>query len=170
MPRPKNKSELLTIGEQNYQKLLQLIDSYSLEEQMLEFPEGTLNRNIRDVLGHLHHWHLLCLGWNAEAEAGRKPEMPAPGHTWKTTPDLNRIIQEKYNKTPLADMKTLLGDSYLQIRALIQRHSEKELFEKRYYSWTGSTSLGAYLISASSSHYDWAYKLVRRCKKRQHQA
>ncbi|MEL6140134.1 MAG: ClbS/DfsB family four-helix bundle protein, partial [Bacteroidota bacterium] len=35
------------------------------------------------------------------------------------------------------------------------------------YAWTGTTSLGAYLISSTSSHYDWAYKLIKRCKKKE---
>ena len=37
--------------------------------------------------------------------------------------------------------------------------------EKKKYKWTGSTSLGAYLVSATSSHYDWAYKLIKKCLK-----
>lgn len=36
-----------------------------------------------------------------------------------------------------------------------------ELFTKRLYSWTGSTSLGAYLVSSTSSHYDWGKKVKR---------
>ncbi|HOP45228.1 MAG TPA: ClbS/DfsB family four-helix bundle protein, partial [Flavobacteriales bacterium] len=38
----------------------------------------------------------------------------------------------------------------------------EELFEKKRYRWTGSTSLGAYLVSATSSHYDWALKLIQK--------
>jgi hypothetical protein len=45
--------------------------------------------------------------------------------------------------------------------ALIERHSDAELFTKEHYAWTGRTSLGAYLVSCTSSHYDWALKLVR---------
>jgi hypothetical protein len=48
---------------------------------------------------------------------------------------------------------------------LICQHSDQELFEKKKYAWTGTTSLGAYLISATSSHYDWATKLIKRAKK-----
>ena len=165
MPRPKNKTELQSLSQANYARLLSLIDSYSDEEQRSAFPEGTLNRNIRDVLGHLHHWHLLCLGWVAEAAAGHKPELPAPGYTWKTTPELNRHINSLYQDKSLIEIRQLLDDSFQNIQALIDRHSEQELFTKKYYPWTGSTSLGAYLISASSSHYDWAYKLIRKAKR-----
>lgn len=162
MPRPKNKQELLDAGAQNYAKLLQQVDSFSKEEQERAFPPNTLNRNIRDVFGHLHHWHLLCLGWHAAAVAGEKPAMPAVGYTWKTTPELNRHIQERYREISLLQVRQMLADSYLQVRDLIEQKSEEELFTKKYYKWTGSTSLGAYLISATSSHYDWASKLIKR--------
>ncbi len=48
---------------------------------------------------------------------------------------------------------------------LIEKHSDVELFEKKRYKWTGTTSLGAYLISSTSSHYDWAIKLIKRSMK-----
>lgn len=165
MPRPKNKEELLSIGAKNFDKLLELVGSYSPEEQERSFPPGTLNRNIRDVFGHLHHWHLLCLGWYADAEAGKKPALPAEGYTWKTTPELNRFIQQKYSAVSLIEIRRLLMSSYEQVRELIEQHTEEELFTKKYYKWTGSTSLGAYLISATSSHYDWAFKLIKKSKK-----
>ncbi|MEL6658207.1 MAG: ClbS/DfsB family four-helix bundle protein [Bacteroidota bacterium] len=165
MARPKNKQELLNLSEGNYHKLLAYVDALSPDQQALAFPPGTLNRNIRDVLGHLHHWHLLLLGWNEAAAAGDQPKLPAPGHTWKSTPALNREINEYYATTPLTDVRQMLADSYQRVRQIIIDHTEEELFTKRYYKWTGSTSLGAYLISATSSHYDWAFKLIKRSMK-----
>jgi hypothetical protein len=61
MPRPKTKEQLLKLSRGNYKKLNDLIDSFSDEEQRTDFPEGTMNRNISDVLAHLHHWHLMFL-------------------------------------------------------------------------------------------------------------
>jgi hypothetical protein len=49
--------------------------------------------------------------------------------------------------------------------ALIEAHGDEELFTKKRYAWTGSTSLGAYLVSATSSHYDWATKKLRKAKR-----
>ena len=167
MPKPKTKEELLELSETNYQKLMSLISSYSEEEQHREFPEGTLNRNIRDVLGHLHHWHLLFLGWYEEGMAGRKPDIPAKGYTWRTTSDLNKLIQQTHSSKPLPGINTKLKHSHADIQSIISRHSQEELFTKKLYPWTGSTSLAAYLISATSSHYGWAYKLIRKCKKKQ---
>lgn len=165
MPRPKNKTELLDLSKRNFDSLTGLIESMSREEQHKEFPAGTMNRNIRDVLMHLHHWHLMMFEWYSVGMKGEKPEMPAKGYTWKTTPELNRWICERYKDTPLEDAKTHVKSSYKKIRGLIENHSDQELFEKKRYAWTGTTSLGAYLISATSSHYDWAIKLIKKAKK-----
>ena len=165
MPRPTNKTELLNLGEENYQKLLNFIENLSPQEQQAEFPKGTMNRNIRDVLTHLHHWHLMMKAWYEVGMTGEKPDIPAKGYTWKTTPELNKLIWEKYQDTGLPESKKLLDQSHGMIRKIIEQHSDDELFEKKRYKWTGTTSLGAYLISATSSHYDWALKLIKKAKR-----
>lgn len=165
MARPINKEELLRLSQKNFQKLIDLIESHSQAEQQNDFPPGTMNRNIRDVLAHLHHWHLMMLEWYEVGMQGKKPDMPAKGYTWKTLPDLNKKIWEQYRTEPLSDVRKHFNDSFAKIYQLIQKHSDEELFTKKKYPWTGSTSLGAYLISATSSHYDWAYKLIKKAKK-----
>jgi hypothetical protein len=165
MARPKSKAELLHLSSENYIKLNDFIDGMEPIEQHKEFPSGTMNRNIRDVLAHLHRWHLMMLEWYKVGMSGLKPAMPAEGYTWKTTPELNRNIWEFYRNIPLEEVKKLFCESAQQIQQLIEKHTDEELFEKKRYKWTGSTSLGAYLISATSSHYDWALKLIKKAKK-----
>ena len=87
MARPATKQDLEFLAKENYQKLLSLIETLPEKQQEDSFPEGTMNRNIRDVIGHLYHW-------------------------------------------------------------------------------TATTSLGSYLVSATSSHYDWALKLIRKSIKK----
>lgn len=162
MPRPKSKQELLDLSQANYQKLLKLVNSYSPSEIKKEFPPGTLNRNITDVLAHLHEWHLMMYNWYTIGMQGNKPDMPAKGYTWRTLPELNKGIQEKHKNMAFQRAKALLDASYQDIQKLIIAHTNEELFEKKRYKWTGSTSLGAYLISNTSSHYDWAIKLIKK--------
>ena len=164
MPRPKNKEELLNLSQENYNKLITKIESISQEEQEKDFPPGPMNRNIRDVLCHLHEWHQMFLDWYDKGMKGQKTQMPAEGYTWKTLPDLNRKIFEKYRDTPLSSSKQLFKNSYEKVRAIIEKHSDENLFTKKKYKWTGTTSLGAYLVSATSSHYDWAMKLLKKAK------
>ena len=163
MPRPKSKAELLALSQANASKLLSFVQS--LPDKEKDFPPGTMNRNIRDVLGHLHHWHMLMLTWYKEGMAGKKPVMPAPGYSWKTVPELNREILRKYQKENLENVLELFDQSFGMVQAIIEKHTQEELFEKKRYPWTGSTSLGSYLISATSSHHDWALKLIKKAKK-----
>ncbi|MFV0530284.1 MAG: ClbS/DfsB family four-helix bundle protein [Flavobacteriales bacterium] len=164
MARPKTKDELIDLSNKNYNQLNKFIESLSLEEQAREFPKGTMNKNIRDVLTHLHHWHLMMINWYKIGMSGRKPEMPAKGYTWKDTQKLNKKIWNDYQNVNLHEAKSLLNNSFEKIQKIIQTHSNEELFEKKRYKWTGTTSLGSYLISATSSHYDWAYKLIKKAK------
>lgn len=165
MSRPRTKIELLQLSQLNFDKLMGFIQALPESDQENAFPTGTLNRNIRDVLAHLHHWHLMMAKWYQVGMDEQKPDMPAPGFTWKTVPDFNRQIQQQYSQTPLSEVRALVMESHLMIRKLIHQHDNEELFEKKHYHWTGSTSLAAYLISATSSHYDWALKLIRRVKR-----
>ena len=162
MSRPKNKEQLIALSQGNFDKLNTLVDSFPKDKQSAEFQPGTMNRNIRDVLAHLHHWHLMVLDWHAMGMKGEKPEMPAPGYTWKTLPDLNRKIWEKYKSVDLNQARSDFNSSFKKVQNVIRKHTDEELFEKKRFPWTGSTSLGAYLISATSSHYDWAIKLIKK--------
>ncbi len=163
MPRPTCKKDLLELSSKNFEKLIFVHDSLSEKELNAEFPKGHMNRNIRDVFAHLHHWHLLMLEWYKTGMSGQKPDMPAKGYTWKTLPDFNKKIWEQYNTTPLAEVKKLLAQSHKKVQQLIAKHTDEELFEKKKYKWTGTTSLGAYFVSATSSHYDWALKFLKKC-------
>ncbi len=162
MPKPKTKAELLQQSQANFVALQNLVERYSAVQQNQEFPAGTLNRNIRDVLAHLHHWHLLFLEWYRLGMIGEKPAMPAEGYSWKMMPALNQHIREHYRSVSLDEARRALQESYAQVQQIIIRHSDEELFEKKRYSWTGSTSLGTYLISNTASHYAWASKLIKR--------
>lgn len=164
MSRPKSKTELIELSKRNFERLSHFCDALSPEEQEMDFPEGTLNRNIRDVIAHLNHWNLLFLNWYEIGMAGGSPDMPASGYTWRTIPELNRVIRKMYSNEKLIDVRKSLKKSFGQLQEIISKHSDQELFEKMKYKWTGTTSLGSYLISVSSSHYDWAYKLIKKAK------
>jgi len=166
MARPTSKAELIELAGINFNRLLKYIADLDDSSQKTDFPPATLNRNIADVLCHLHEWHNMMIRWYTEGMRGEKPDMPAKGFTWRTTSDLNRVIQKRYEKIGLNTALNLVADTHNKVMNLIGKHTDEELFTKKKYHWTGSTSLGAYFISATSSHYDWAYKLINRCLKK----
>jgi len=160
MPRPKNKSELLELSRSNYEKMLEMITGVS--EDILLAPGACEDWRIKDILAHLHAWHVMYLRWYAEGMAGEKPEMPAPGYTWASTPALNAEIYESHKEIPIGEVLALLDDTHNQVMTIIEGHSDEELFTKKKYAWTGTTSIGSYTVSAMSSHYDWAIKHIKK--------
>lgn len=164
MAVPKTREDLIYQAEENYKKLNQLVDSYS-EEEKKEFPPGTMNRNIRDVLGHLYHWHLLMFDWYDLGMKGEKPPMPAPGYKWNQLSELNLMIWEKCQQIPLSDIRKNLDRSHQKSMEIIQAHSQEELFEKKRFPWTGTSSMATYIRVNTAGHYLWAYKLIRKALK-----
>lgn len=49
------------------------------------------------------------------------------------------------------------------VREIIKALTNTELFEKKHFPWTGSTSLGTYVVSATSSHYDGGLEPIAKC-------
>ena len=41
-----------------------------------------------------------------------------------------------------------------------------ELFESRYYHWTGKATLAEYVAGCGYEHYDWAKEHIRKWQKR----
>ncbi|MEM9646928.1 MAG: ClbS/DfsB family four-helix bundle protein [Bacteroidota bacterium] len=165
MPRPKTKAELLSQSTENLDKLNGFINSLSEEEQLRDFAIPTMNRNVRDVLAHLHHWHLMFLGWYTDGMAGGTPAIPAEGYNWRTLPDLNREIWKKYQENSLDSVKKMFSNTHVEVTNLVQKHSQEELFKRKKYPWTGNNAMAAYIIGVLSSHYVWALKLIKKGKK-----
>jgi hypothetical protein len=168
MPRPTNKNALLELAELNLNKLLTFINELPDEIKNKTYTNNELNdrdKTISDVICHLHEWHLMMETWYKVGMSGKKPAIPAEDVTWQTLPVLNHRIYEKYKGAELKAAVTLLKNSHKIMAALIEKHSDEELFTKKKYAWTGGTSLGAYLISSTSSHYDWGLKTIKPLKK-----
>ncbi|MCL1876694.1 ClbS/DfsB family four-helix bundle protein [Candidatus Saccharibacteria bacterium] len=123
---------------------------------------GIQDKNARDLLMHLHEWHKMLIEWYDKNTAGEKVSFLPEGFSWKTTPELNKLFWENYQNVTLPEAKELLRKSHAEVMERMGRHNNDELFIKSRYDWTGTTSLGAYFVSATSSHYDWATKLLKK--------
>ncbi len=149
--------------EQNFQAMWQEVESIPAESRLAA---GACEEwSVKDILAHLDVWHDMFLLWEREGSTGRKPDMPAPGFTWKDTPALNEAIWERTRNDGYDDVCNRLRSSYGEVRSVVERYDNEDLFTKRRYKWTGSTSVGSYAVSATSSHYDWARQLIRKYRK-----
>ncbi len=123
------------------------------------------DKNLRDVLIHLYEWHQLLLNWvKVNRKGERKPFLPKP-YNWKTYPAMNVEFWQKHQSTPLTEAKANLKESHKEVMTLIEQCSNDELFAKGILDWTGTSTLGAYCVSATASHYDWAIKKIKKHKK-----
>ena len=172
MPRPKSKPELITAANEWFGKLWALIDSMSDEEQTATFNYGSdfnkteahwkRDKNLRDIIVHLYEWHQMVQRWHEEGTVnGGMPAVPGAGYTWKTLPELNQKIWEQYQDISLENSKAMLLESHAMVMDLVDAHTNEELFTRGVYKWTKSSTLGAYFISCTSSHYDWAIKKLK---------
>lgn len=171
MARAKTKTDLITSANGQFDKMWKLIESISKEQQTATFADEMTtsgkeahwgrDKNLRDVLVHLYEWHQLLLNWvQANSNGEHKPFLPEP-YNWKTYPIMNVEFWKKHQKTPLERAKANLRESHKAIMALIEQFSNDELFIKGTLAWTGTSPLGAYCVSATASHYDWAIKKIK---------
>lgn len=164
MPRARTKQELLDFGSMEYEKLTELVSSFSAEEQtdLRVFD----NRSIKDVLAHLTDWLLLVFAWEEEGKQGHKPAIPAAGYTWNDLPAFNEMLYQKSLHLSLEAVVAGLQQAHMEAMDRIAAHTEEDLETKGKLAWTKTTSLASYYASCTSSHYVWASGLIRKLKKK----
>lgn len=161
MARPIAKQDLIEAASNRFEKLWELIDSMPKEKQLGAFSFEDRDKNLRDVLVHLYEWHQLLLNWLRSNQVGNAVNFLPESYNWKTYPKMNVELWKKHQTTPLEKAVALLKESHANVMALIELFTNEELFTKKYFPWTGTTSLGSYCVSATSSHYDWAIKKLK---------
>jgi hypothetical protein len=73
---------------------------------------------------------------------------------------MNVELWKKHRDTALTDATKMLKESHSRVMNLIESFSNDELFAKMF-PWTGGSTLGAYCVSVTASHYDWAMKKIK---------
>ena len=174
MARATSKKDLQEFGENEYNKLIELLVSLSDDEINTEFSfdldkekgdHWARDKNVRDVLVHLNEWHKLLLDWVNSNLSGEEKQFLKEGYNWRTYGGMNQEFVEKNQKLTYEEALSNLKESHQQVMTLASEFSNEELFQKEVYPWVGGSTLGSYFVSVSSSHYDWASKKIRKFKK-----
>jgi hypothetical protein len=160
MPRARTKKELVDFGGKEYKNLITLVNDIPKEKR--ETITLFDNWEISDIIAHLNAWHNLFLQWYEVGMKGDKPEIPAPGYTFKDTPALNEKIYKENKDLSLQEALKKFKNSHKKLMDIVNDHTENELETKKMFKWTGSTNLASYLASATSSHYVWAIKEIKK--------
>jgi hypothetical protein len=172
MPRATIKIDLIKSANEQFDKMWMIIESMTPQQQTASFnfdgktlgkeAHWTRDRNIRDILVHLYEWHQLLLGWLASNTKGEvKSFLPYP-YNWKTYCEMNIGFWKKHQNTSYDKAKEMVKNSHEKVMALIEKFADGELFEKKHFKWTGTSSLGQYCISTTVSHYDWAINKIKK--------
>ena len=174
MARATTKEDLLCSAKENFESLFNLINSLSDVEQKgnFNFDETTgkeahwkRDKNIRDVLIHLYEWHQLLINW-VESNMNGDPKSFLPSqYNWKNYGEMNVEFWKKHQETKYENAVEMVKKSHEEVLEIIEKFTTEELFAKKQFNWTGSTTLGSYCVSATGSHYDWAIKKIKKYKK-----
>jgi len=119
--------------------------------------------SVKDILAHLAEWQQMNLDWHAAGLRGEKPELPAPGFSWRELPRLNRMIYRKHRRRSLRAVLHDFHANHDRIVTLVKSLSDSDLVTLGRYSWTGPRwTLSDYFRANTASHYLWARTRIRR--------
>ncbi|AMC93241.1 hypothetical protein AOC36_04415 [Erysipelothrix larvae] len=171
MARPTTKQDLIQTANETYFKLIQMIDT--MHEDLLNKPfsfsvekekgaHWARDKNVRDVIAHLYEWHQLLIHWIESNQKGEDKPFLLDGYNWKNYGSMNQMFWEKHQSTSLDDALSNLKNTHLHIMNCVEDFSNDALFSKGVFSWTKGSTLGSYIVSSTSSHYEWAYKKIKK--------
>ena len=168
MPNPATKPELLAAMIDGYAQLNEQIAKMSETEAAAPFTFAAdpkkcgvrwqNDRCLRDLLIHLREWQQLMRTFVQNIRDGH-PKDYLPDEYRKCYHEMDKMIVENCQNTPLEEAKNLLQQSHEEMLHLAESFTEEELFTKGYYKVTYTTSMAAYFLSVTP--YGQAVKILK---------
>ena len=152
------KDILLMNSDNNFNRLLEIIESVPSRKRGLSIETLERDKNFRDVVMHLYEWHAMLERWYREGMDGDTPFMPAPAYKWSKIGHLNMRTWENYQDVTLNQAMKKLKLSHERVMELIRSHTNEEIMTKKHYKWTKTSNLYSYFAANTSDHYMWAIK------------
>jgi hypothetical protein len=165
MAIPKDKDELLKAIVDNYKKLTTELANIPIdltEKKELDGHSKNTLMSINNLVAYLVGWGQLVLKWNDKKSKGLEVDFPETGFKWN---ELGQLAQKFYMDFEKDDFKTLnvkLNKTTNEILKLIERKTNKELYETAWYDkWT----FGKMIQLNTSSPFKNAKDRIRKWKK-----
>lgn len=158
---------MLAAAAQALGELEAVIDAIPASERDTEFGSFTRDRDVADVLNHLHAWHVVLLRWLAEASAGLTPEVPAPGYRWGDLDALNLVFRDGYAREGVAAAHARLRASHDELLTVVGALDDDALFTEGHHAWLGGT-LAEPVHECLGAHYDWAIGAIAAARGSRH--
>lgn len=122
-------------------------------------PGAGRDRDLQDVLNHLHAWHELLLGWLDAIDAGTTPAYPAEGYDWEHLDALNRSLRDKYRVRDVARAFARVQASHAAALARVSAIGGDVLFDADRFDWLGEP-LAVPAHECLGGHYGWAVEAI----------
>ena len=135
---------------------------------MFDFPEENIeqtrlwkeDKNLRDIFVHVHEWHLLLIDWiESNQKCNNNSFSPEP-LDWESRGKMIENTWSKHRETTITSSIDLLKQSHKNTLKLIEKFSDRELYEKHYFAWTGNKPLASYCETATAKLYNWAINRI----------
>ncbi|MFE6256036.1 ClbS/DfsB family four-helix bundle protein [Agromyces sp. NPDC057865] len=156
MALPETRSDLLDEARRAFAGLDDAIDRIPEPQRSSAFPDAALrDHDVRDVVNHLHAWHVLLDGWLDAAAVGRTPAFPAEGYDWVSLDELNHVLRDRYRGVALAAARARLRTSHDRLLVRVAGIDEAELYDASRHPWS-SGPLAEPMHECLGGHYEWA--------------
>lgn len=165
MAIPKNKKELIQAIHDNHQKLeneLSDISPSRATKKELEGHAKNTKMSINNLMAYLVGWGQLVLKWEDKKSKGQEVDFPDSGYKWNQLGLLAQKFYKDYEMDDLLTLKSKLDITIKEILHLIDKKTNKELYETLWYDkWT----LGKMIQLNTSSPFKNAKDRIRKWKK-----
>lgn len=162
MSRPTNKSELVQLSNELFQNLMDFIFNLSEKARYQTFKTRERDKNIRDILYHLHAWHEMLLKWFLIDEEGGTPILPSPGYTWDDLDALNQTFWEDAQAFTLDHVISLIDVSHQKVILKIESLDDQALHGEGYFKWAGKAPIFRLIDAIMAHHYEWGLTTLKK--------
>ncbi len=165
MPAAKNRDELLSVYQKEYDKLMKTLSA--VDAEMAVIPSKEDPETIKDVIAHRTHWVGLYLGWYQGGVAGKDVQVPADGYKWNQLKAYNAKLREASQPVPWDTVLAEFIAAHDALTELLTSLDNEALYTKNLYPWMNNWTLGRWAESAGPSHCRSANKYVRKILREQ---
>lgn len=168
MPEPSSAVALQAAAVRGFRTFEDVIDDLPRERWDAPFPApdgfgeshpAGRDRDLQDVLNHLHAWHELLLGWLDAVDRGRRPAYPAEGYRWAELDVLNLKLRDRYRIRDAAHAWARLQASHAAALGRVSGISEDVLFDEERFDWLDG-ALAEPAHECLGGHYAWAVEAI----------
>ncbi len=159
MSRFKTKQAFIEDIEKEWELLTNLLEDIPKKSKTEVVIDGM---SIKDFLAHRAEWGRMMIQWYKTAKSGETPAVPTEKYKWNQLKELNADIFKRFKNTSLRKIESDLKEVHDELYKIVKKATDKELFEKNVYSFTGASDLATYLNSSTAAHYRSARRHIQK--------